>query len=76
MQQYHSDIYCKLVSLNIHEKRVHFELYNPKNKGNKEENKVEASSWIPIHSIILESENGEDVNNFITAKLPIEIGKI
>ncbi len=46
-----------------------------KNKGNKEENKVEASSWIPIHSIILESENGEDVNNFITAKLPIEIGR-
>ncbi|MCE7036435.1 BC_2427 family protein [Bacillus cereus] len=75
VQQYHSDIYCKLVSLNLHEKRVHFELYNPKNKGNKEENKVEASSWIPIHSIILESENGEDVNNFITAKLPIEIGK-
>lgn len=75
VQQYHSDIYCKLVSLNLHEKRVHFELYNQKNKGNKEENKVEASSWIPIHSIILESENGEDVNNFITAKLPIEIGR-
>ncbi|PGN55368.1 hypothetical protein CN961_22495 [Bacillus thuringiensis] len=75
VQQYHSDSYCKLVSLNLHEKRVHFELYNQKNKGNKEENKVEASSWIPIHSIILESENGEDVNNFITAKLPIEIGR-
>ncbi|AEW55611.1 TPA: hypothetical protein QCR36_002892 [Bacillus cereus] len=75
VQQYHSDIYCKLVSLNLHEKRVHFELYNQKNKGNKEENKVEASSWIPIHSIILESENGEDVKNFITAKLPIEIGR-
>ncbi|MFJ6273130.1 BC_2427 family protein [Bacillus thuringiensis] len=75
VQQYHSDSYCKLVSLNLHEKRVHFELYNKKNKGNKEENKVEASSWIPIHSIILESENGEDVNNFITAKLPIEIGR-
>ncbi|EEK56345.1 hypothetical protein bcere0004_22700 [Bacillus cereus BGSC 6E1] len=75
VQQYHSDIYCKLVSLNLHEKRVHFELYNQKNKGNKEENKVEASSWIPIHSIILESENGEDVKKFITAKLPIEIGR-
>ena len=33
--------------------------YITKNKGNKEENKVEASSWIPIHSIILESENGK-----------------
>ncbi|WP_088054505.1 BC_2427 family protein [Bacillus cereus] len=75
VQQYYSDSYCKLVSLNLHEKRIHFELYNQKNKGNKEENKVEASSWIPIHSIILESENGEDVNNFITAKLPIEIGR-
>ncbi|HDR8032059.1 TPA: hypothetical protein QCY74_005446, partial [Bacillus cereus] len=75
VQQYYSDSYCKLVSLNLHEKRIHFELYNQKNKGNKEENKVEASSWIPIHSIILESENGGDVNNFITAKLPIEIGR-
>ncbi|PFH63485.1 hypothetical protein COI56_31325, partial [Bacillus thuringiensis] len=35
VQQYHSDSYCKLVSLNLHEKRVHFELYNKKNKGNK-----------------------------------------
>ncbi|MGE6541382.1 BC_2427 family protein [Bacillus luti] len=75
VQQYHSDTYCKLVSLNLHEKRVHFELYNQNLKRNNEENKVETSSWIPIHSIILESENGEEVNNFITAKLPIEIGR-
>lgn len=75
VQQYHSDTYCKLVSLNLHEKRVHFELYNQNIKRNNEENKVETSSWIPIHSIILESENGEEINNFITAKLPIEIGR-
>ncbi|WP_144506411.1 BC_2427 family protein [Bacillus mycoides] len=75
VQQYHSEAYCKIVSLNLNEKRVLFELYNQKVKGNNEENKVETSSWIPIHSIILESENGGEVNNFITAKLPIEIGR-
>ncbi|QWH18056.1 hypothetical protein EXW62_13570 [Bacillus mycoides] len=75
VQQYHSEAYCKIVSLNLNEKRVLFELYNQKVKGNNEENKVETSSWIPIHSIILESENGGEVNNFITATLPIEIGR-
>ncbi|QWG56522.1 hypothetical protein EXW26_14345 [Bacillus mycoides] len=75
VQQYHSEAYCKIVSLNLNEKRVLFELYNQKVKGNNEENKVETSSWIPIHSIILESENRGEVNNFITATLPIEIGR-
>ncbi|EJQ64148.1 BC_2427 family protein, partial [Bacillus mycoides] len=75
VQQYHSEAYCKLVSLNLHEKRVLVELYNQKVKGNNEENKVETSSWIPIHSIILESENGGEVSNYITARLPIEIGR-
>ncbi|OSX87098.1 BC_2427 family protein [Bacillus mycoides] len=75
VQQYHSEAYCKLVSLNLHEKRVFVELYNQKVKGNNEENKVETSSWIPIHSIILESENGGEVSNYITARLPIEIGR-
>ncbi|MBK5429410.1 MULTISPECIES: BC_2427 family protein [Bacillus] len=75
VQQYHSEAYCKLVSLNLHEKRVLVELYNQKVKGNNEENKVETSSWIPIHSIILESENGGEVSNYLTARLPIEIGR-
>lgn len=75
VQQYHSEAYCKLVSLNLHEKRVLVELYNQKVKGNNEENKVETSSWIPIHSIILESENGGEVSNYITARLPIEVGR-
>ncbi|WOA55207.1 BC_2427 family protein [Bacillus mycoides] len=75
VQQYHSEAYCKLVSLNLHEKRVLVELYNQKVKGNNEENKVETPSWIPIHSIILESENGGEVSNYITARLPIEIGR-
>ncbi|PFJ17636.1 hypothetical protein COD67_17760 [Bacillus cereus] len=75
VQQYHSDAHCKVVSLNLHERRVLFELYNQKVKGNIEENRVETSSWIPIHSIILESGNEGEVNNYITARLPIEIGR-
>ncbi|MFP3415208.1 hypothetical protein SB773_27225 [Bacillus sp. SIMBA_074] len=75
VQQHHSEAYCKLVSLNLHEKRVLVELYNQKVKGNIEENRVETSTWIPIHSIILESGNEGEVNNYITARLPIEIGR-
>ncbi|MED0948640.1 hypothetical protein P4T70_10925 [Bacillus mobilis] len=75
VQQHHSEAYCKLVSSNLHEKRVLVELYNQKANGNIEENQVETSTWIPIHSIILESGNEEKENNYITARLPIEIGR-
>ncbi|MEI5923919.1 BC_2427 family protein [Bacillus albus] len=75
VQQYHSEAYCEIVSFNLHEKRVLMELYNKKVIGNIEENKVETSSWTPIHSIVIEGENEGEINNVITAKLPIEIGK-
>ncbi len=41
-----------------------------------EENWVGTSSWIPIHGIILDKEDEGGVNNYIPAKLPIEIGSI
>ncbi|PGK42371.1 BC_2427 family protein [Bacillus thuringiensis] len=75
MQHYHGEINCNLVSSNLYEKRVLLELSNHKVKGNMEESWVGASSWIPIHSIILEKEIEADVNNYITARLPIEIGR-
>ncbi|MCP1164027.1 hypothetical protein NKS31_13635 [Bacillus sp. 1813sda1] len=75
MEYYHGEIDCNLVSSNLHEKRVLLELSNQKEKGNVEEGWVGSSSWIPIHGIILEKEVEADVNNYITAKLPIEIGR-
>ncbi|WP_413773229.1 BC_2427 family protein [Bacillus cereus] len=75
VQHYHGEVNCNLVSSNLHEKRVLLELSNQKVKRNMEENWVGTSSWIPIHGIILEKEDGADVNNYITAKLPIEIGR-
>ncbi|HFK1748901.1 TPA: BC_2427 family protein [Bacillus cereus] len=75
MQHYHGEINCNLVSSNLYEKRVLLELSNQKVKGNMEESWVGASSWIPIHGIILEKEIESDVNNYITARLPIEIGR-
>ncbi|MES9696620.1 BC_2427 family protein, partial [Bacillus sp. JJ927] len=75
VQHYHGEVNCNLVSSNLHEKRVLLELSNQKVKGNMEENWVGTSSWIPIHGIILEKEDEADVNNYITAKLPIEIGR-
>ncbi|PEJ97486.1 BC_2427 family protein [Bacillus wiedmannii] len=75
MEYYHGEIDCNLVSSNLHEKRVLLELSNQKAKGNIEESWVGSSSWIPIHGIILEKEAEANVNNYITAKLPIEIGR-
>ncbi len=75
MEYYHGEIDCNLVSSNLHEKRVLLEISNQKEKGNIEEGWVGSSSWIPIHGIILEKEVEADVNNYITAKLPIEIGR-
>ncbi len=75
VQHYHGEVNCNLVSSNLHEKRVLLEFSNQKVKGHMEENWVDTSSWIPIHSIILEKEDEADVNNYITGKLPIEIGR-
>jgi len=75
MQNYPEEINCNLVSSNLHEKRVLLELSNQKVKGNMEERWGGQSSWIPIHSMILEKDVEADVNNYITAKLPIEIGR-
>ncbi|MGH1278027.1 BC_2427 family protein, partial [Bacillus basilensis] len=75
VQHYHGDVNCNLVSSNLYEKRVLLELSNEKIKSNMEENWVGTSSWIPIHGIILDKEDEGGVNNYIPAKLPIEIGK-
>ncbi|KAB2441136.1 BC_2427 family protein [Bacillus luti] len=75
VQHYHEGVNCNLISSNLYEKRVLLEIPNQKVKGNMEGNWVDASSWIPIHGIILEKEDEADVNNYITAKLPIEIGR-
>ncbi|KAA0766673.1 BC_2427 family protein [Bacillus sp. SH5-2] len=75
VQHYHGEVNCNLVSSNLYEKRVLLELSNEKIKSNMEENWVGTSSWIPIHGIILDKEDEGGVNNYIPAKLPIEIGK-
>ncbi|MDJ1476242.1 hypothetical protein QBX67_13195 [Bacillus sp. LS15-K4] len=75
VQHYHGEVNCNLVSSNLYEKRVLLELSNQKIKGNMEENWVGTSSWIPIHGIIVDKEVEGGVNNYIPAKLPIEIGK-
>ncbi|WP_336992209.1 BC_2427 family protein [Bacillus toyonensis] len=75
VQYYHGKAYCKLVSSNLHEKREFLEFPNPKVEDDIEKNRIEASSWIPIHSMILEKESEDEFNDYITVKLPIEIGR-
>ncbi|MGF9769532.1 BC_2427 family protein [Bacillus albus] len=75
VQYYHGKAYCKLVSSKLHEKREFLESSNPKVEDDIEKNRIEASSWIPIHSMKLEKEREGEFNDYITVKLPIEIGK-
>lgn len=75
VQHYHGEVNCNLVSSNLYEKRVLLELSNQKIKENMEEKWVGTSSWIPIHGIIVDKEDEGGVNNYIPAKLLIEIGK-
>ncbi|MGQ4706031.1 BC_2427 family protein [Bacillus thuringiensis] len=75
MQYYHREINCNLVSSNLHEKRVLLEFSNQKVKSYMEESWGDTSSWIPIHGLTLEREVEADVNNYMTVKLPIEIGR-
>ncbi|MBJ8071070.1 BC_2427 family protein [Bacillus cereus] len=75
VQHYHGEAYCKLISSNLHEKRVLLEFSNPKVKDDIKENRIETSSWIPIHSMILEKGSEGEFNDYITATLPIEIGR-
>ncbi|EOP49237.1 hypothetical protein IKQ_05191, partial [Bacillus cereus VDM053] len=75
VQYYHGKAYSKLVSSNLHEKREFLKFPNFKVEDDIEKNRVEASSWIPIHSMILEKESEGEFNNYITVKLPIEIGR-
>ncbi|OJE47429.1 hypothetical protein BAQ49_28445 [Bacillus proteolyticus] len=75
VQYYHGKPYCKLVSSNLHEKRLFSEFSNLKVEDDIEKNRIEASSLIPIHSMILEKESEGEFNDYKTAKLPIEIGR-
>ncbi|UNP78425.1 hypothetical protein MN033_09760 [Bacillus nitratireducens] len=75
VQYYHGKAYCKLVSSNLHEKREFLNFPNSKVEDDIEKNRIEASSWIPIHSMILEKESEGEFNDYITVKLPIEIGR-
>ncbi|PFH76063.1 hypothetical protein COI61_17595 [Bacillus cereus] len=75
VRYYHGKAYCKLVSSNLHEKREFLNFSNSKVEDDIEKNRIEASSWIPIHSMILEKESEGEFNDYITVKLPIEIGR-
>ncbi|PGN17804.1 hypothetical protein CN971_23915 [Bacillus thuringiensis] len=72
---YYGEIYCRLVSSNLHEKRVLLEYLNQKAIGTIEDDGIETALWVPIHSVELDKKSEVELNNYIIAKLPVEIGK-
>ncbi|MCU4787401.1 hypothetical protein OCF11_23835 [Bacillus cereus] len=75
VHHYYGEVYCSLVSSNLHEKRVLLEYPIHQAKGTIEDDEIETALWVPIHSMKLDMEKEEELNNYITAKLPVEIGK-
>lgn len=75
VHHYHEEVYCRLVSSNLHEKRVLLEYPIQQARGTIEDDGIETAVWIPIHSMELDKEKEKELNNYIIAKLPVEIGK-
>ncbi|HHT7173432.1 TPA: BC_2427 family protein [Bacillus cereus] len=73
VHHYHEEVYCRLVSSNLHEKRVLLEYPTQQVRVTIEDDGIESALWIPIHSLELDKE--KELYNYIIARLPVEIGK-
>lgn len=72
---YYGEVDCRLVSSNLHEKRVLLEYPTQQATDTIEDDDIETALWVPIHSLELDKKSEVELNNYIIAKLPVEIGK-
>lgn len=63
VHHYHEEVYCRLVSSNLHEKRVLLEYSIQQARGTIEDDGIETGVWIPIHSMELNKEKEKELNN-------------
>ncbi|MFJ8529565.1 BC_2427 family protein [Bacillus sp. NPDC094106] len=75
VHHYHEEPYCCLVSSKLFEKRVLLELPNQEDVRYIENDNMEQSLWVPMHNLISKQRKDSKSSNYITTKLPIEIGK-
>ncbi|MEN1934240.1 BC_2427 family protein [Paenibacillus sp. 102] len=75
VHHYHEEPYCYFVSSKLFENRVFLELANVEDIRNSEDSYIKQSFWTPMHNVLLKEKIDDISNNYITTRLPIEIGK-
>ncbi|WP_431613434.1 BC_2427 family protein [Bacillus pfraonensis] len=75
VHHYHEEPYCHFVSSKLFENRVLLELANVGDISNFEDSDIKQSFWTPMHNVLSKEKKDNISNNYITTRLPIEIGK-
>ncbi|PHC77823.1 BC_2427 family protein [Bacillus pseudomycoides] len=75
VHHYNEQPYCRLISSKLFEKRIFLEFSSENYIKHSGENQLEQSLWVPIHNLNLKQRNEKKRSNYVTTKLPVEIGK-
>ncbi|WP_306620730.1 BC_2427 family protein [Bacillus sp. AFS098217] len=75
VHHYYEEPYCCLVSSKLFEKRVLLEGPSQEDVRYIENDSMEQSLWVPMHNLISKQRKDNKSSDYITTKLPIEIGK-
>ncbi|MBO1583270.1 BC_2427 family protein [Bacillus sp. XF8] len=75
VHHYNEQPYCRLISSKLFEKRIFLESSSESYIKHSGKNQLEQSFWIPIHNLNSKQRNEKKSSNYVTTKLPVEIGK-
>ncbi|WP_410983355.1 BC_2427 family protein [Bacillus cereus] len=75
VHHYHKEPYCYFVSSKLFENRVLLEFTNLEDISNSGDSYIKQSFWTPMHNVVSKEKKDNISNNYITTRLPIEIGK-
>ncbi|MDZ5610012.1 hypothetical protein U2I54_23905, partial [Bacillus pseudomycoides] len=75
VHHYNEQPYCRLISSKLFEKRIFLEFSSESYIKHSGKNQLEQSFWVPIHNLNSKQRNEKKSSNYITTKLPVEIGK-
>ncbi|MBY0600139.1 BC_2427 family protein [Bacillus bingmayongensis] len=75
VHHYNEQPYCRLISSKLFEKRIFLEFSSESYIKHSGKNQLEQSFWVPIHNLNSKQRNEKKSSNYVTTKLPVEIGK-
>ncbi|MEY8351358.1 BC_2427 family protein [Bacillus cereus] len=75
VHHYNEQPYCRFISSKLFEKRIFLEFLSENYIKHSGKNQLEQSVWVPIHNLNLKQKNDKKSSNYVTTKLPVEIGK-